>query len=505
MQDVGLLLLLVTYFVVIEVICLYGLHRYWLVWLFVRRRDPLAGVAPRDTYAAEQLPRVTIQLPMFNEANVAERVIEAATAVDYPADRLQVQVLDDSTDESADIARRCCERLAAAGHDIEYRHRDDRAGYKAGALQAGLDTATGELIAVFDADFEPTPTMLRACVDHFTDASVGLVQVRWSHLNRDESLLTRIQAMFLDGHFIVEQTARAMSGRWFNFNGTAGIWRRTAIEGAGGWQCDTLTEDTDLSYRARLAGWTAIYRPDITCPAELPPTMGAFLGQQHRWTKGLIQTAIKLLPRILRSSASPAVKVEAFFHLTCPVVHLFILMLALLVLPALTVAVPTHGLPAGLWFALGLGFLVLGSIAASTFYVASQWAQGRSLWRTLALLPALMAVGIGISVVNTRAIIEALARRTSPFVRTPKFNRATRSTVDPAARGRRAIIPAGVVELLLGGLMIGGFVATFVTPNGLIGAPFIALFAIGFLVVGLGARFPRERRAVPAAALSRSA
>jgi cellulose synthase/poly-beta-1,6-N-acetylglucosamine synthase-like glycosyltransferase len=239
------LLLLVYYAAVLAVICLYGAHRYWVVWAFLRNRKRSGEVEPAGRF--DRLPSVTIQLPMFNERHVAQRVIEAACAIDYPRDLLQVQVLDDSTDESGEIARRCCERLAAAGHNVEYVHRSNREGFKAGALAHGLASARGEFIAVFDADFVPPPDTLCRTIQHFTDPRLGMVQLRWSHLNRHASLLTEIQAMFLDGHFVVEQTARFGAGRWFNFNGTAGIWRRASIEDAGGWQHDTLTEDTDLS------------------------------------------------------------------------------------------------------------------------------------------------------------------------------------------------------------------------------------------------------------------
>ncbi|MEE8460330.1 MAG: glycosyltransferase family 2 protein, partial [Phycisphaerales bacterium] len=363
------IMLLVYYGAVLSVICVYGLHRYWVVWLFIRHRHRVDGVEPAGRF--EELPRVTIQLPMFNEQHVAVRVIEAACAIDYPGDRLEVQVLDDSTDESADIARRCCERLAAAGHRVRFIHRLDRDGFKAGALANGLDSATGEFIMVFDADFVPPPDVVRRVIDHFTDDQLGMVQLRWSHLNRHDSLLTEIQAMFLDGHFVIEQTARAAGGRWFNFNGTAGMWRRTCIDDAGGWQHDTLTEDTDLSYRAQMKGWRFRYLSTVTCPAEVPPTVSAFLTQQHRWNKGLIQTAIKLMPRIMTSGAPMKTKLEAWFHLTSPLVHVAIILLALLAAPALLLPWRADGLGlSGVTaFILGTTLIVLGTLAASTFYV----------------------------------------------------------------------------------------------------------------------------------------
>ncbi|MHC5026840.1 MAG: cellulose synthase family protein [Planctomycetota bacterium] len=473
---------LLTYYVAaIAVLCLYGLHRYWLVTVAVRHRND----APEPAARFDELPRVTIQLPMFNEPNVAQRLVEAAAAIDYPHDRMQIQVLDDSTDDTTAIVGECCRRLAETGIDIEHLHRTDRVGYKAGALGVGLASATGDLVAVFDADFLPPTDFLDNTVHHFTDESIGMVQTRWSHLNRDESMLTRIQAMSLDAHFLIEQQARAATGRWFNFNGTAGIWRRVCIDEAGGWEHDTLTEDTDLSYRAQLAGWRFRFLPQVTCPAELPPTIGALLGQQHRWNKGLVQTAIKLLPRILTSRASLGTKVEAWFHLTAPLPYVFILLLALIALPALFVHLPVYG-AVGLT-ALGAGFacLVLGTMAACTFYIVSQRRQGLGILATLALLPVLMAIGVGLSVINTKAVLEALFGNKSPFVRTPKFAGHANSAADPIAPKRRSILPRGSIEILLGAAMFVAIAIASREPFTLIGAPFLVLFALGFFAVGL--------------------
>lgn len=476
---------LIYYLSVVAVVCVYGLHRYWMVAAFLRSRRRKSG-GPQPSCLAS-LPAVTVQLPMFNEKRVAERIIQAACAINYPADRRQIQVLDDSIDESSEIARSCCERMRAAGHDIEYVHRGSREGFKAGALAEGLKTATGEFIAVFDADFVPPPDILHNTIHHFADDAIGMVQARWSHLNRDDSLLTQVQAMYLDGHFVIEQAARAGSGRWFNFNGTAGVWRRRTIDDAGGWQHDTLTEDTDLSYRAQLRGWKFLYLPDVCCPAEVPPTVSAFLSQQHRWNKGLIQTAIKLLPTILRSNASLRTKIEAWFHLTSPLVHLFILLLVLLVLPAMFVTLPVkHASP---WVSIGLGvlFLILGAMAACTFYLASQRAQGLSMWKTLVRLPALMAVGVGISVVNSRAVIEAIFGRQSPFVRTPKYNGDRESEVDPVVKRQRRLIPNGAMELVLGVVMVVSVVLSLMQPHTIVATPFLILFAAGYLSIGIPA------------------
>jgi len=489
------MLLIAAYTILIAVICIYGLHRYWMVWQCLRCRRVGGDPVPNRRYAEGELPMVTVQLPMFNEQHVAERIIEAAAALDFPRDRLQIQVLDDSTDESADIARTCCQRIAGTGIDIEYIHRADRTGYKAGALDNGLKTARGELIAVFDADFVPPSQFLRQVVDHFADDSIGMVQTRWAHLNRRESPLTEVQALFLDGHFIVEQAARSFTGRWFNFNGTAGLWRRQCIDDAGGWQFDTLTEDTDLSYRAQLRGWDFRYLNDVCCPAELPPTVRAFLNQQHRWNKGLTETAIKLLPTVLRSDAPVMRKIESWFHLTAPCIYVAMLLVALLI-PA-TIASTFASDPADGWlvFSTGLLCLVLGTAAAGSFYLVSQLVQRQSLARALVYTPLLMAVGVGISVTNAGAILAAVLRRRSPFIRTPKYNTASRSAVDPLAALRRCVLPCGMIELALAAVMTASIAAALTSPIGFVGTPFMALFAVGFGIIAWGNMHDRRPRA----------
>jgi cellulose synthase/poly-beta-1,6-N-acetylglucosamine synthase-like glycosyltransferase len=475
--------LLIYYVAVVAIFCLYGVHRYWLVVLFHRSGGLDADPEPAGRF--ETLPPVTVQLPMYNEARVAERVIRAVCALDYPRDKLQIQVLDDSTDECAEVVRRCCERMRQAGHPVEHHHRTNRAGYKAGALHAGLHTATGELVAMFDADFVPHPDFLMRTVHHFTDPGIGLVQTRWAHLNRDESLLTEIQALCLDGHFIIEQPARARSGRWFNFNGTAGVWRRSCIDDAGGWEHDTLTEDTDISYRAQLRGWTFRYLTGVTCPAELPTTVAALVSQQHRWNKGLMQTAVKLLPTIRRSDVPWRAKLEVMFHLTSPLPYVAMFVLTVLAPLAFAIGLPATGISPSLAVGLGVGCLGLGTLAAGVFYVASQRAQRRSLLATILRLPALMAVGVGISVVNTRAVLEALRGQQSPFVRTPKAGGSAElpGPVDPPAeRGRR--VPPGAIELGMGIVMLVCIGLAMTQPFTLVGVPFLALFASGYLAIG---------------------
>ncbi len=426
---------LTAYLVVLSLLCVYGLHRYFLVLTFYRLRGPTEQ--PRGTFGA--LPRVTIQLPMFNERHVAERVIEAAARVEYPRELLQIQVLDDSTDETARIAAECVRKLVDRGHDIIYVHRTNRVGYKAGALEEGLKTATGEFIAIFDADFLPRPDVLQRTVHYFTDAQVGMVQCRWEHLNRNDSLLTEAEAILLDGHFLIEHTARNRSGRFMSFNGTAGIWRRSAIQDAGGWEHDTLTEDLDLSYRAQLRGWRFVFVPELTAPAELPPEMNAFKAQQHRWTKGGAQTCRKLLPKVMREAPNWRVKLEAFFHLTSWMVYVLMVLLSILVGPAMIAKLAVE--PDHSFWRLGFDFLLffVGTGSALCFYVVSQIQITQPWWVIARSLPGLMAIGIGIAVNNAIAAVEGLLRQSGEFVRTPKFGVSqTDSASSPSRRAWRA-------------------------------------------------------------------
>ena len=388
------------YLLVMLVLCVYGVHRYYLVHLYYKYRRN----RPELTACFRELPRVTVQLPMYNERFVARRVIESACRIEYPRDRLQIQVLDDSTDETVAIARETVERMRAAGHDVVYLHRDNREGYKAGALAEGLKTATGEFVMIFDADFIPPPDILLRTIHYFTDPKVGMVQARWDHINRDHSLLTRTQAILLDGHFVIEHTARNRSGRFMSFNGTGGMWRRACIDDAGGWQHDTLTEDLDLSYRAQMKGWRFIFLPDLVSPAELPPEMNAFKSQQYRWAKGGAQTCKKLLPKVLASRLPLKIKVEAFFHLTSCCVYILIVLLTLMLYPV--VYLKLHFFPEGLArYVFDASLLLLATCSASTFYAASQREVHRTWAESLKYLPFLMSLGIGISLNNAKAAL----------------------------------------------------------------------------------------------------
>ena len=442
-------------------LCGFGLHRWVLTGLYLRT---LGGRRPATR---SDLPTVTVQLPLFNEPNVVERLVEAACRLDWPD--LQIQILDDSTDATTLLAQRAAARFPEV--DVEVVGRPDRGGFKAGALDWGLRTARGEVIAVFDADFAPEPDFLFRTVPHLVEG-VGMVQARWGHLNRSDSLLTRLQAILLDGHFVIEHTARHRSGRWFNFNGTAGVWRREAIADGGGWQHDTLTEDLDLSYRVQMAGWDFVYLPDVVAPAELPPTMNAFKGQQHRWAKGSIQTLRKLGPALLRSKAPLPVKLEAFIHLANNLAYPLVLVLSLLT-PAAVWIRARHDTSWLLWDLVVFG---LATVGVAVFYATSQWAVERRWRERLRLLPGVLALGIGLAVNQSRAVFEALVGHWSPFVRTPK---AGRSGVIRLPRSAWTL-----VEVALGVMHLAtiGWAAW----NGLWASiPLEALLAAGFLYVGL--------------------
>ena len=470
---------------VMVMVCLYGLHRYHLVYLYYKHRRNQPQVRSRF----EVLPHVTVQLPMYNERYVVRRVIEACCRIDYPADRLQIQVLDDSTDDTTELARETVERMRAGGHDVELLHRTDRRGFKAGALEEGLKSAKGEFVCIFDADFLPPPEILRETIHYFVDQQVGMVQARWDHINREHSLLTRTQAILLDGHFVMEHGARNRSGRFMSFNGTAGIWRRSCIAEAGGWEHDTLTEDLDLSYRAQMKGWKFVFLPDLISPAELPLEMEAFKAQQRRWAKGGAQTCRKLLPTILRSSFPPKVKLEAFFHLTSWTVYLYMVMLTWLIFPVLLIGLGhVHGYALG-HVLLDIALFIVATCSASTFYVCSQRELFKTWAESIKYLPFLMSLGIGISFNNALAAVRGFLGHQSEFVRTPKFGVAGETQEDWKGRmayrrpKRHGRIQA-FVELGMGVYMLGCMALSIEQGWITIGLPFMALFAVGYFYVG---------------------
>jgi cellulose synthase/poly-beta-1,6-N-acetylglucosamine synthase-like glycosyltransferase len=473
-------LILVLYFFVLSILAIYGWHRYYVVYLYMKNRDKVPNPAlPPPTYA--EMPRVTIQLPIYNEMYVADRLIDAVCEMDYPPELLEIQVLDDSTDETTEIAELAVRRHAARGFDISYLHRVDRTGYKAGALEAGLRVAKADFIAIFDADFIPPKDFLLKTLPHFDAPDIGMVQARWGHINQDYSLLTKIQSILLDAHFVLEHGGRNRSGAFFNFNGTAGVWRREAIDTAGGWQHDTLTEDLDLSYRAQLIGWKFKFLPHVVSPAEVPVEMNSFKSQQHRWAKGSIQTCMKLLPRILRSNAPIGVKAEAFFHLTANFNYLLMSLLSILMFPAMWVR---YNMGWTEMLLIDIPLFAAATLSVCNFYIVSQ----RELypdWRTrLKYLPFLMSIGIGLSVNNTRAVLEALFRKESEFARTPKYGIERDSDEWAGKKYHQTVGVQSIIELALGLYFTG--TVFYALINQIYGTlPFLMLFQIGFLYTGL--------------------
>ncbi|MFN7979549.1 MAG: cellulose synthase family protein [Vicinamibacterales bacterium] len=475
--------ILASYFFVLVILAVYGWHRYYVVYLYMKHKHEVP--VPKAHF--DDLPVVTIQLPLFNEMYVVDRLVDAVAAIDYPREKLEIQVLDDSTDETCAIAENAVRRHAAEGIDIKYIHRTDRSGYKAGALDAAMKVARGNFIAIFDADFIPRPDFLRATVHHFTDPKVAMVQTRWGHLNEDYSLLTKIQAILLDAHFVLEHGSRNRGGCFFNFNGTAGIWRREAIVDGGGWQHDTLTEDLDLSYRTQLKGWQFVFLPGHVAPAELPVEMNAFKSQQHRWAKGSIQTFLKLMPRILQSDQPFKVKAEAFFHLSANFNYPLMCVLSVLMAPSMVIRY-NMGWYEMLLIDIPLFFAATASVA--NFYMVCQRELYPRTWtERLKYLPFLMSIGIGLAVNNTRAVIEALMHKQSEFARTPKYRiegggNGPSSGEWMAKKYRQAVLVQPLVELALGLY----FTATLVyaLANGIYGTvPFLMLFQVGFLYTGL--------------------
>jgi cellulose synthase/poly-beta-1,6-N-acetylglucosamine synthase-like glycosyltransferase len=473
------LIFLGAYFAILVCLSFYGSHRYQMAWLYYRHKA--TPPVPPPEAATMPLPRVTIQLPLYNERYVVQRLVEHVCRIDYPRDRLEIQVLDDSTDDTQALARQVVDRFHAQGFDIVHLHRSDRTGFKAGALQAGMAVARGEFIAVFDADFLPPVDFLRRTVPFFADTGIGMVQARWDHINRDYSLLTHAQSILLDGHFMIEHTARNRSGRFFNFNGTAGIWRRQAILDAGGWEHDTLTEDLDLSYRAQLAGWRFVFLNDLLSPAEIPVEMNAFKTQQHRWAKGSIQVALKLLPRILRSDLPFAVRSEAFIHLTSNIAYVMMVIMALMMPLTLHVRVD-HGWTQTLL--LDLPFFLGATVSVCYFYMLSQRETGQTWQYRMRYLPLVLALGIGLALNNAKATLEALLRRESEFVRTPKLGVSKRgqSWASTGYRAARTLLPTFEVAM---GLYYTHAIVYALTERLWLAVPFLCLFQVGFLYTGL--------------------
>jgi len=476
---------LIIYLFALVSLFTYGMNCY-LLMIFYRLKRPKArqehAAIKKHFYqhvAAGDWPKVTIQLPIFNERYVVERLIQSVCDFDYPRELLEIQILDDSTDDTADIATAVAARMQARGFDVQYIQRDHRTGFKAGALKNGLKTAKGELIGIFDADFIPGVDFLKETVPYFTHPEIGMLQTRWGHINSDYSMLTRAQSIGIDGHFGVEQASRAWSGFFMNFNGTAGVWRKSTIIDAGGWQADTLTEDLDLSYRAQLKGWKLKFVTDVVCPAEVPVTINAFKSQQHRWAKGSIQTAKKNLGQLFKSDLPLLIKIQAFLHLTHYMVHPMMLLVVLTSIPMLY----------SQWFFDTLAFpimiftlLCLATCGPSTMYLFSQRILYRDWKSRIKFLPFLMCLGTGIAVNNTKAVLEAFLNIKSGFVRTPKYGIKKQKD---SWQGKRYSIPLNAISILeftLGVYSLAGLLMFLLFSKYLV-SPFLLIYTLGFFYV----------------------
>ncbi len=480
--------LLIPYFIVMVILAFYGIHRYQLVWLYYKnKKNAPKWDEPPATFPEADLPFVTIQLPIFNEQFVIGRLIEAICRLDYPRDRFEIQVLDDSTDETIKVASEIVERYAAGfvgmpPQPIVYLHRTNRSGYKAGALDKGLDVARGDLIAIFDADFVPPREWVMQVVHHFAEPQIGMVQTRWTHLNREYSFMTQVEAILLDGHFVLEHGGRSRAGVFFNFNGTAGMWRRETISSAGGWQHDTLTEDTDLSYRAQMVGWKFKYLQDVECPAELPIEMTAFKTQQARWAKGLIQTGKKILPRVMKSDQPWRTKLEAWYHLTANISYPLMIVLSVLLMPAMIIRSWQGYIQMLL---IDLPLFIASTMSVSTFYLVSQKELHPKTWyKTFLYVPFLMALGVGLTITNTKAVLEALFGIKSAFARTPKYSVQKKGEKSQAQKYRKRLGIVPWIELAIG-CYFAWTVYYAVSTENFFTVPFLLLFVLGYWYTGL--------------------
>lgn len=475
MEDILLLL----YFLSLCVLFAFGLHGLVMIYYY-HKVQKVAHHEPIELGA--DVPMVTIQLPVFNEMYVVDRLVKSVCAMDYPKDRMEIQLLDDSTDESVDVGRALVAEYAAQGYDIKHIHRVDRSGYKAGALKEGLEKAKGDYVAIFDADFVPKPEFLRKTLPYFVDGQIGMVQTRWEHLNEEYSFLTRAQALALDGHFVIEQQIRHKAGFFINFNGTAGVWRKSTIIDAGNWHSDTLAEDLDLSYRAQLRGWKFVFLNDVTSPAELPADINSLKTQQFRWTKGAVETAIKLLPQVWRSSLSLKIKAECTVHLTSNIVFPFIMLVAFLNVPLVIIKNTTGGYDT--YFNM-MSIFVLASISTFMFYMYAQRAIHLDWRRRLLLFPVFMAGSMGLAVNNSRAVLEALVGKKTEFKRTPKFRiEEANDEWKKKKYVQKKIGFAVVLELALAVYFAVG-IATSISFSEISAIPFQLMFLLGFGTVGV--------------------
>lgn len=467
--------ILASHFSLLLLLCLFGLHRLSMVFRWFRYKD----VNPKTPHPFEQLPTITVQIPLYNERLVAHRIVDAVAAFDYPKDRLQIQIVDDSTDSTSQLI---ADRIALhqkAGINIQHVQRTKRQGYKAGALKDAMATATGEFIAIFDADFLPEPGLLKKTIHHFSDKQLGMLQFRWGHLNRHSNHLTKTQAIMLDAHFSLEQQVRCASDMLFNFNGTAGIWRTETIIDAGHWSADTLTEDLDLSYRAQLAGWKMRYLNDVECLGELPGDMNAFKSQQHRWAKGGIQVMKKMLPTVWRADIGWTRKIESTFHLSNNLAY-FIMLLDTLVFLVPSLWLRQQHDVINIWW-LDIPMLLLSSGGHLVYLFFGQVALGHSKSAALIKIPSLMLLGIQLAINNARAGLEAIMGKESEFVRTPKSGELEQHDDTVSNSLYKAVKPKGAFfELLIASIYCVVFFWAVYFQHWFM-LPFILLLAVGFM------------------------
>ncbi len=468
-------IVLVGYFLSLTILFIFGCHGFIMIYYHRKYK----GVIPTPKNETTTDATVTIQLPLYNELYVVERLINSVCEIDYPKDKFDIQILDDSTDETTNIVRRVVEQKKSEGYDIKHIRRESRKGFKAGALKEALITAKGEFVAIFDADFIPHKDFLKKTLSFFSNDKIGMVQTRWEHLNGDYSMLTKAQALALDGHFVIEQSVRNKAGFFINFNGTGGVWRKACIEDSGNWHDDTLTEDLDLSYRAQLKGWKFVFLKDFTSPAELPSEINALKNQQFRWTKGAIETAKKILPKVWKSKIPLRVKLQSTFHLTNNIVFPFILLAAILNVPLIFIK---NSGSYELYFAI-MSLFVLAFVSSFLFYLYSQ-KDIRTDWRKkIVLFPLFMAGSMGFAVNNSRAVIEGLLNRKSEFVRTPKFKVVDNNDSWTGKKYLNTKIGLSVyVEAIMAVYCLVGIVSSIYFVE-IAALPFQILFFVGFSFV----------------------
>jgi cellulose synthase/poly-beta-1,6-N-acetylglucosamine synthase-like glycosyltransferase len=471
---------LVLYFSILTILSVYGAHRLYMLLLYFRHKKDV----PQPKGGPDFRPVVTVQLAVFNEMNVIERLMDYVVKMRWPKEKLEIQLLDDSTDSTVHVAQAVCNKYRALGYDISYIHRDDRTGFKAGALNNGLKTAKGEFVAMFDADFLPTEDFLELAVPHFADDNVAFIQGCWDHLNRDFNVLTQVQAILLDGHFVFEHTARNRSKAFFNFSGTAGMWRVSAIADAGGWQHDTITEDADLSYRAQLKGWRGVYLKDLVVPAELPVEVNAFKSQQHRWAKGNAQVIRKLLRTIWTSDASLHTKLECWFHLSANCNYILMVILAIIMVPCM---IFRAGTPWYWLLATDGPFFLLNAVSVGLYFGLSQREvyNNKNWTKRIKYIPGLMSLGIGLGLNQAKAVFEGFFTDNIEFKRTPKLGVDENGNATASKKAYK--VPKNLITFLdlAFAIYYFGALLTAIWIRKWASVPFLWLFFSGFAYISL--------------------